>query len=188
VFLIGPLPVAEGLYRAGLWPRLTPDEVREKFWTRYHIDLTRCSKGVNGWDYLCEPPADPNRHYDKVGVMGSVFGIGSWSEFPPGPVPDRSAFEARDGPGSNACGAASADVGRGAGSTRDSAIEDAPAPARPLARSPAVVRPRRAAVVHKGGAPRRSGCKVSVADAADTPSDGPARWRWSFWQRQGLLG
>jgi hypothetical protein len=82
------------LYRAGLWPRLTPDEVREQSWTDYHITLTRCSKGVNGWDYICEPPADPKRQYDKVGVMGSVFGIGSWSDLPPGPVPDRSAYEA----------------------------------------------------------------------------------------------
>ena len=62
VFLFGPLPVAEGLYRAGLWPRLTPDEVREKYLTAYHIDLTRCSKGVNGWDYICERPADPKRY------------------------------------------------------------------------------------------------------------------------------
>ncbi len=94
VFLFGPLPVAEGLYRTGLWPRLTPDEVREQSWTDYHITLTRCSKGVNGWDYICEPPADPKRQYDKVGVMGSVFGIGSWSDLPPGPVPDRAAYVA----------------------------------------------------------------------------------------------
>ena len=94
VFVFGPLPMADGLYRAGLWPRLTPDEVREESWTKYHMDLTRCSKGVNGWDYICEPPADLKRQHDKVGVMGSVFGIGSFSYLPPGPVPNRSAYEA----------------------------------------------------------------------------------------------
>jgi hypothetical protein len=92
VFLFGPLPIAEGLYRAGLWRRLTPDDVREQFGTKYHKDLLRCSKGVNGWDYICE--LDKNRFYDKLGVMGSVFGIGWWAELPPGPVPDRSALEA----------------------------------------------------------------------------------------------
>ena len=96
VFVFGPGPMAEGLYRAGLWPRLTPDEVRELSLTKYHINLTSCSKGVNGWDYICEPGGrpDPKYPYDKVGVMGSVFGVGSWSDLPPGPVPNRSAYEA----------------------------------------------------------------------------------------------
>ena len=90
-FVFGPYPVAQGLYRAGLWPRLTPDEVSEQ-----DTSLTRCSEGVNGWDYICERPADPKRYLAeaKIGVMGSVFGIGWSTELPPGPVPDRSAFEA----------------------------------------------------------------------------------------------
>ena len=92
VFVFGPGPMAEGLYRAGLWPR-HPDEVRERFWTRHQIEMTGCSEGVNGWDYVCEaPPRSRRADYDKLGVMGSVFGLGSWSPLPPGPVPDRSAY------------------------------------------------------------------------------------------------
>jgi hypothetical protein len=98
LFLFGPLPLAERLYRAGLWPRLTPDQLRQEFSTRHHLELTGCSKDVNGWDYVCELSADPKRHlpYDKIAVMGSVYGIGSIEALPPGPLPDRAAHEAED--------------------------------------------------------------------------------------------
>jgi hypothetical protein len=92
------LPLAEHLYRAGLWPRLTPDEVRQELSSKSHYDLTGCSNDVNGWDYVCELSADPKRHlpYDKIAVMGSVYGIGSIEAIPPGPLPDRAAHEAED--------------------------------------------------------------------------------------------
>ena len=95
VFLFGPYRVAEGLYRAGFWPRLTPDEVRQELSTKGRRNPTRCSEGVNGWDYICDVPMGPtNKFYDKIAVMGSVFGIGWWAELPPGPLPDRAAYEA----------------------------------------------------------------------------------------------
>jgi len=108
VFLFGPLPIAEGLYRAGLWRRLTPDEVREQFGTKYHKDLLRCSKGVNGWDYICE--LDKNRFYDKLGVMVPSSGLAGGPSSRPVRCPTAQHSKRRDRPGSNACGAASADV------------------------------------------------------------------------------
>lgn len=98
VFVFGPLPVAEGLYRAGLWPRLTPEEVREQLSTKYGTHVAACSAGVNGWDYVCGPlersqsPVRP----DKLAVTGSVLGIRSMTSLPPGPVPDRAAYEAAE--------------------------------------------------------------------------------------------
>jgi len=94
LFVFGPLTVADGLYRAGLWPRLTPDEVYQKLstMTPIPIHVTGCSAGVNGWDYVCE--LSQNRFYDRIAVMGGVYGIASITEIRPGPLPDREAYQA----------------------------------------------------------------------------------------------
>jgi hypothetical protein len=93
VFVFGPLRVADGLYRVGLWPRLTPDEVYQEMSARYlNRSVTGCTEGLNGWDYICELDPKQNKFYDKIAVMGGAFGIAWWTELPPGPVPDREAY------------------------------------------------------------------------------------------------
>jgi hypothetical protein len=34
------------------------------------------------------------KFYDKIGVMGSVYGIGWFAELRPGPLPNRAAYQA----------------------------------------------------------------------------------------------
>lgn len=93
VFVFGPLRIADGLYRAGLLPRLTPDEVYQELSTKYHSkSVTGCSTGLNGWDYVCNLDPKQNKFYDKIAVMGGPFGIAWWTELPPGAVPDREAY------------------------------------------------------------------------------------------------
>jgi hypothetical protein len=93
VFVFGPLRIADGLYAAGLWPRLSPDEVYQELLTKYHSrSVTGCSKGLNGWDYVCNLDPKQNKFYDKMGVMGGPFGIAWSSELPPGQIPDREAY------------------------------------------------------------------------------------------------
>jgi hypothetical protein len=98
LFVFGPLPTAEALYRHGLWPRLTPEELQAELKQRYKITVTRCEEGTNGWDYICWRPPERAKRTDKLGVQGSPFGVGSWVELRPGPVPSREEYRTRAKP------------------------------------------------------------------------------------------
>ena len=56
------------------------------------VNVTGCSEGENGWDYVCE--LSENKFYDRIAVMGGVYGIAWFAEIRPGPLPDREAYEA----------------------------------------------------------------------------------------------
>jgi len=95
VFTVGVLPIAEALYAYGLWPRLTAQELPLHLKQRYRITVRECSEGTNGWDYICQlPPQRPGvrQFYDKLGVLGSPFGVGVMVELRPGPVPAREDY------------------------------------------------------------------------------------------------
>ena len=56
VFLVGPVPIADGLYHAGLWPRQTPSELATAFNEKSPfggVGQFRCEDGTQGWDYVC---------------------------------------------------------------------------------------------------------------------------------------
>jgi hypothetical protein len=95
VFLAGPLRVADALYAYGLWPRLTPEEVRLKL-KDSGVTVTECATGTNGWQYICQLPSGRRgvrQFYDKLGVQGSPFGIGLWTDLPPGPIPSWESYK-----------------------------------------------------------------------------------------------
>ena len=94
VYGFGVLPIADALYAYGLWPRLTPEEVLIKLQRDYRVNVSECVTGTNGGstsaiDHLGRPGV--RQFYDKLGVQGSPFGIGSWVDLRPGPIPSRES-------------------------------------------------------------------------------------------------
>jgi hypothetical protein len=59
-FLMGYVPIIEGLHHHGLWPRTAPSRVAELFGAgRKDLQNVHCEGGTAGWDYICYGDVTP---------------------------------------------------------------------------------------------------------------------------------